>query len=239
MLRTYKAARAFTKRARSRTEGRPLNSRGWRILDEGDACAVWLHGHRVGRYLPDDTFEFTLTEDALHRVSASLSATAYVNTPFAFKRLGVGRYRVSNYPHSDGPEYFPGLTYDLADDQWLNARPDAHTNVNQEARKEWLKASREWKYAVKTLARLGVLERIEPMRGTHSYAPGGLKSAAGLDKLYKIVSDRDVSSEALSWLRAMTYTYNPSSEEVYAAFVRVLEHHSFELRKRFGVFGER
>jgi hypothetical protein len=238
MITTYEQAEAFFAKARDVSKGRPLHSYAWRLHKDGDCYPVWVQGQPLGRYNPDNTFVFTMPDTTLRRFSQSISATADRNLPFRVVRLSPERFRVaSTYlgeAVADGPEYFAGLTYDLTNRRWVNARPDALSRVNKEARREWLRALKAWKRTVKTLARLGVLERIEPDRG----APY-IYSDAGVDKLYKIIATNDVSEASLAWVKGNLVAYYGPYEGVgylYGCIENLLSRHSFSLRKRFGVF---
>lgn len=235
MFKSYAAAKAYTEQARNPSVGRPLWSRGWRTVMRDEDCAITLHDTEVGRYKPDNTFVFTLSDDDLSKVRYSLSSTGDQNTLFNFARLSPERFRVYVVGSHEQPEYFAGLTYDLTAGGWTNARPDLHTLALPEKRREWLRALREWKRSVKTLARLGVLERIHKDPTFYRAA----SKADTLDKLYEMILARDVSPESLGLLIGCLFYWDstPDSNAIYEEIERLVAAHSYGLRKRFGVFG--
>lgn len=255
MISSYQAAAEHMARARSKAKGRPMKSAGWRLYEEGDEYVVAIDGVQVGRFLPDNTFMFTLSGEEAYRIAQTLSSTMNRNLPFEWQRWKKKAYRVDHVANIDGYAYrhfsqptnaplvYPGLTFGLFTGRCLNYKPDPKPVVIPERRREWLRASRAWKRKLKAAARVGVFDGLIAQEKADR-TPWGKRPKWSRDKeldiLYKAIKDGDCSTDLLrmfvrsevpSWL-------TPTSMQMYDSIERIVKAQSTELRQRFGVFKE-
>jgi len=253
MISSYEAAQLHMEKARSKAKGRPMKSAGWRLHQDGDEYVVTVYGVQVGRFLPDNTFMFTIDEERAYGRTQTLSGTMHRNIPLNWVRVAHKTYRVQHTAKIDQPLYqyfskptnapqvYDGLTFDLYTGKCLNYRPDAKHTVDPDRRKEWLAASRAWKRKLKVAARVGVFDGLiaEEKRNTTSWADRPRwNQEVWLDILYKAIKTGDCSTDLLRMFVASETRswYTPTSMEMYERIDEVVKSQSVELRKRFGVF---
>lgn len=254
MISSYKAAQLHMEKARSKTKGRPMKGQGWRLFQGGDEYVVEAHGEQVGRFLPDNTFVFTLTGERAYNIAQTLSGTMRRNLPFEWARVDFKTYRVdhqTNLPSThvwahfqkptNAPMVYPGLKFDLYTGECLNYLPDHKRKVDPERRREWLAASRAWKRKLKAAARVGVFDGLiaQEVRDRTNWAERphwGHK--VWLDILYKAIKTGDCSTDLLRmFVASETRSWDtPTSMQMYERIDKVVKAQSIELRKRFGVF---
>jgi len=255
MISSYQAATEHMSKARSKAKGRPMKGAGWRLFQDGDEYVVTAYDVQVGRFLPDNTFMFTLTGEEAYRIAQTLGSTMSRNLPFEWTRYKKKAYRVDHTANIDGHVYqhfakptnaplvYDGLKFDLFTGRCLNYKPDPKPVVNPDRRKEWLRASRAWKRKLKAAARVGVFDGLIAQEKADR-TPWGKRPFWSRDKeldiLYKAIKDGDCSTDLLrmfvqsgvpSWL-------TPTSMQMYDSIERIVKAQSTELRKRFGVFKE-
>ena len=253
MISSYQAAAEYMEKARSKAKGRPMRGTGWRLFQDGDEYPVYLNGGQVGRFLPDNTFMFTVDGDRAHSMAQTLGSTMHRNLPFKWRRFGYKKYRVDHTTNIDGhyyqhfakptnaPQIYDGLKFDLTTGKCLNYQPDYKPTINPDRRGEWLAASREWKRKLKAAARVGVFDKLvaeERQNPTPWQERPVWRNPEMLDILYKAFKDGDcsvellrmfVASESRSWVAT-------TSGHMYDSVTRIVSSQSRELRKRFGVF---
>lgn len=252
MISSYKAAQLHMEKARKKANGRPMKGTGWRLYQDGDEYTVVLYGAQVGRFLPDNTFMFTLTGEQARPVAHTISSTIRRNLPFYWARVGAGKYRVDHrenmpvrrpWEHFDKPTNAPmlydGLKFDLSTGRCLNYRPDPQLKIDDAARLVWLRALRQWKRQLRTLVRLGAVDQL--LR-EHITAPliaaDWLPDTEYLDKLYMAIKDGDCSTEVVRMVikaEVSRFATGVTGDEFYQTVQSALNRHSIELRKRFGV----
>jgi hypothetical protein len=254
MISSYKAAQLHMEKARSKAKGRPMKGNGWRLFQDGNEYVVTAYDVWVGRFLPDNTFMFTMTGERAHRVAHTLSATMHRNLPFHWARCGHMAYRVDHeanlpdrYPWehfkrpTNAPQVYEGLKFDLHTGECLNYLPDAKRVADPDRRKAWLVALRKWKRKLKVAARIGVFdgliaqEKADPT--TWLDIPRWNKKEY-LDILYTAIKNEDCGTDLLRMFVASgTPSWStPTSMEMYAHIDKVVGSQSVELRMRFGVF---
>ena len=254
MISSYQAAQLHMEKARNKAKGRPMKSTDWRLFQDGDEYVVNYDTVQVGRFLPDNTFVFTLTGDKAYRIAHCLSGTMHRNLPFHWHRFDKARYRVDHqmgmieqaWKHfmqpTNAPEVYDGLKFDLYTGKCLNYLPDFKKKVDPERRKEWLAASRAWKRKLKAAARVGVFDGLiaQEKQNTTSWPERPRwNQTEWLDILYKAIKDGDCSADLLRmFVASETKTWEtPTSMQMYARIDKIVSNQSIELRKRFGVFG--
>lgn len=252
MISSYKAAQLHMKKARNPAKGRPMKSANWRLHQDGDEYTVTLYGAQVGRFLPDNTFVFTLSTKAARSAAQSLSSTIHRNLPFHWARVGAGKYRVDHranmplqYPwrHFDKPTNAPllydGLKFDLTTGRCLNYQPDPRLKIDDAARLVWLRALRQWKRQLRTLVRLGAADQLlREHTSTQQATSDWLTEPEYLDKLYTAIKDGDCSTEVVRMLMKVEvsrFATGITGDEFYQLVQSALNRQSIELRKRFGV----
>jgi len=255
MISSYKAAQLHMAKARNKAKGRPMKGAGWRLFQDGDEYVVQLYDVAIGRFLPDNTFVFSVGGTMAYSVAHSLSATTHRNLPFQWMRVGPKKYRVDHERNIDGypwqhfskptnaPIVYPGLTFDLGTGRCLNPLPDENhkPKVDTDRRRVWLAALRAWKLRLKAAARVGAFDALitaEKANPTHWADRPRWHTPEGLDILYKAIKDGDLSTELLQlFVASLTPSWRtPTSREIYEGVDRLTKTYSVELRERFGVF---
>ena len=254
MISSYQAAALHMSKARSKAKGRPMKGTGWRIYQDGNEYVVMAHGEQVGRFLPDNTFMFSLTGEKAHGIAHTLSGTMHRNIPFVWARVAHKTYRVdhtSNLPRTrvwahfnkptNAPMVYDGLKFDLFTGKCLNYLPDFKRKVDPERRKDWLGASRAWKRKLKVIARIGGLDGLiadEKKDRTPWQNKPRWHQEEWLDILYKAIKTGDCSVDLLRmFVASETNSWEtPTSMQMYERIEKVVKAQSIELRKRFGVF---
>ena len=253
MISSYSAAQLHMEKARSKAEGRPMKGAGWRLHQDGNEYVVTAYDVQVGRFLPDNTFMFTINGEQAYRIAHTLSGTMHRNLPFHWARYAVRKYRVDHSANmhvnpwrhfispTNAPEVYDGLTFDLTTGRCLNPRPDYKPDTDPERRKEWLAASRAWKRKLKVIARIGGFDTLiaqEKANPTPWDEKPKWSMDTWLDILYKAIKDGDCNTDLLRmFVAGEVSSWKPTtSEQMYEAIDKIIRNQSVELRKRFGVF---
>ena len=254
MISSYKTAQLHMEKARSKAKGRPMKGAGWRLSQDGDEYVVTAYDVQVGRFLPDNTFMFTLTGERAYRVAQTLSGTMHRNLPFHWCRVNFKTYRVDHHMNlparlswehfqhpTNAPQVYDGLKFDLYTGKCLNYLPDFKRKVDPDRRKEWLGASRAWKRKLKAAARVGVFDGLiaQEKRNATSWADRPRwNQKEWLDILYKAIKTGDCSVDLLRmFVASETRSWDtPTSMRMYERIDEIVKAQSIELRKRFGVF---
>jgi hypothetical protein len=256
MISSYQAAWLHMEKARNKAKGRPMKGVGWRLFQDGDDYVVNYEDVQVGRFLPDNTFVFSLTCDKAYAVAHCLSGTMHRNLPFHWHRFDKAQYRVDHqmgmieqaWKHfmqpTNAPEIYDGLAFNMFNGKCLNRKPDFTRQVDPERRKVWLTASGTWKRKLKVMARLGVFDKLieEEKRNPTPWSERPKWSMdEWVDILYKAVKDNDHNTDLLRMLVAghmSTWGVTPTSMGMYFGIEKTMNGQSVALRKRFGVFGD-
>lgn len=253
MISSYQAAQMYMEKARSKAKGRPMKGSGWRLFQDGDEYVVTAYSVQVGRFLPDNTFMFTLTGEQAYPVAHTMSGTIHRNLPFHWARTAYKTYRVDHernvgeqaWTHfqkpTNAPHVYDGLRFSLFTGKCLNYLPDRKRVVNRDRRKDWLAASRAWKLKLKAAARVGVFDGLiaqEVNDRTSWLDRPHWHKTEWLDILYKAIKTGDCSVDLLRmFVASETSSWDtPTSMQMYERIEKVVKAQSIELRKRFGVF---
>jgi len=237
MISSYKAAQLHMEKARSKAKRRAMKSAGWRLFQDGNEYVVTAYDVQVGRFLPDNTFMFTLSGEEAYRIAQTLGSTMNRNLPFEWQRWKKKAYRVDHMANIDGyayqhfakptnaPQVYDGLKFDLTTGRCLNYKPDPKSVIDPDRRREWLRASRAWKRKLKAAARVGVFDGLIAQEKADR-TPWGKRPKWSRDKeldiLYKAIKDGDCSTDLLrmfvrsevpSWL-------TPTSMQMYDSIDR-------------------
>ena len=266
-VKDYKSIKAEFKRARFPDKGKPLRS--WaRIHEDGEDYIVKNWNSELCRFKPNNTVVFTATTEEVWSSSNTLVSALYRSIPFAMIRVAKGRYRVAhtadvdkNAVQSDGsyqyrdwwswlkkeaPEYFQGITFDLATGECLNRRPDDKLIPIPEVRRVWLRALREFKKGIKVRARLNVFDGVSDIvqkEGGHGYydRPDWSHDEHST-LLFESIRDNNFPKELLfninkSYRPEHSWTWErPSPADISNTVNRICNTYSVELRRQFGVF---
>ena len=252
MISTYASAEKYMSKARNKSAGRAMVNNHWRMHQDGNEYVVNVRRIQIGRFLPDNTFMFSLTGGSARRIAQTISVTLDRNLPFAWKRCGPAMYRVDHRSNIDSPwwehfkaptsapQLYDGLRFDLSTGKCLNHKPDITKRIVPERRKEWLAASGAWKRKLKAASRLGVFDGLiaaELANRTPWNERVRWDSKQGIDILYKAIKDNDCSVALLRmFVASATVSWVGSSPQVYAYIEKTISKQSIALRKRFGVF---
>jgi hypothetical protein len=240
-ITTYAKAAAHMERARSVAKGRPMARSGWRMFKDGDEYVVTVYDTQVGRFLPNNTFLFTMSTEHAYSVQNTLSAIMQMNIPFYWRRKSKMRYCVlhiqqckhgyyTDMKSPDTPEYYEGIAFDLTTGECLNKRERAPVRTIAEKQKEWLAAKRKWLTVMRTIARIGGFDDL--LRDPRTSYIGPWSKPAQLHRLYEIIRDCDCSPAVVKMFVASGYATNAS--EVMNNVESIVRMNTLELRKKFG-----
>jgi hypothetical protein len=267
----YKSVKAYYERARFPDKGKPL--RTWaRIHKDGEDYYVKCWNTELCRFKPNNTVVFTATSEEVWSSSNTLSSSLHRAMPLTILRIAKGRYRLahneqviknavdtsngnpSNWHHidwwawlkKDAPEYFQGITFDLATGECLNRRPDDKLISIPEKRLHWLRALREFKKGIKVRAKMNIFEGFSDTiqkEGSHGYYD---RPDWSHDEhralLFESIRDNKFPKELLlgitkSYRPDYTWTWaRPKPNDVIKETDRICTTYSVELRRQFGVF---
>lgn len=253
MISSYNAAALHMDKARSKAKGRPMKGTGWRLYQDGDEYVATVYDVQIGRFLPDNTFMFTVNGVQAYRMAHTLSGTMHRNLPFHWAWYAFKAYRVDHNANMNGcawkhfasptnaPAVYDGLKFDLTTGRCLNPRPDHKRVVDPDRRKDWLAAVRSWKRKLKVIARIGGLDGLiaqEKANPTSWADKPQWNKDQWLDILYKAIKTGDYSTDLLRmFIASETKTWEtPTSMQMYERIDKIIGNNSVELRRRFGVF---
>ena len=252
-VHSYAEAADLFATARFPDKGKPVNT--WaRWFRVGDEYELRVHRKPLLRIAPDNTLRFVVSGEQARSFAATLSSSINVVVPFLWQRQGVGVYRVQHMEKVErqrtswgnlwysrlgekDPQLYNGLTFDLSNLQWLNAKPDYTREVDPDKRREWVRAMQTWKRTMKTRVKLGTFDQlVAEMRGGKHRPLYHVWSAKNVDKLYEAIKHNTCDKELMFLLvRGYVRAYGPTPDmaDVIEAAVKG---NSVGLRKRFGVF---
>ncbi len=226
---TYAEAKAFFAKCRNFSRGKPLRSWALLKLDMSNGDYVvhmknWNGGDaEIGRFHPDNTFEFTLDITSARNYSVTLSQALHGAIPFVWYRKATGRYEIAsvkkavklyNANSSDGVwriireisiPFRTGLRFALATNEAENAQLEEIDSVIPEKRKEWLRTLRTYKRALAVKAKMGVVDSVmaevsEERKTTSRYDPDSIAwqrpdwfAESWNELLYTAVKNNDTS----------------------------------------------
>lgn len=183
-INTYAEAKTHFAKCKNPARGKPLRSWALLKLDMSNGDYVvhmknWNGGDaEVGRFHPDNTFEFTLDITQARNYSVTLSQALHGAIPFIWTRKAMGRYEVSsvkkavrifNENSSNGIwpiikevaiPFRKGLRFALDSNEAQNPQPEDINQAIPEKRKEWLRTLRTYKQALAVKARMGVVDSV-------------------------------------------------------------------------------
>jgi hypothetical protein len=144
--------------------------------------------------------------------------------------------------------YSKGLAFNLDSHTAINAKADILSTIVQDKRIEWLRASKKFKFGVRTKAKMGIIEPIieqvyqERMNNPKSswVRPDWFSEYWG-EKLYTAVKNNDTSISMIKLIVESGYFPNyrkMTTKEVLDSMESIFREQSLELRRRFGVFGQ-
>lgn len=119
--------------------------------------------------------------------------------------------------------------------------------VDEERRREWLRALRKWKYGIKVRAKLGVLQPIceavsRDRQGSSSWTMPDWSCDRWITLLYTCIRDEQFTPEILrAFAESAEVTFfnklsQPTPERMVEGIDRICKTHSRKLRQKFGVF---
>ena len=179
----YDVAARYFAGARSKKDGRPLNT-GTRLIKDEYGYVITRYKIPVCRITPDNYITFILPEEKSRCISASLSTTLHKILPFYIKRVGVGRYKLRhaekavikdyNKPswlrrhewdrhYADtkqaGDEMFFGIVFNLSTGECTNPMPPKENRkVDKDKRKVWLQRKKTFDQHLSLFGRMGVID---------------------------------------------------------------------------------
>jgi len=119
--------------------------------------------------------------------------------------------------------------------------------IDEERRREWLRALRKWKYGIKVRAKLGVLQPIceevsRDRQGSSSWTMPDWDCDRWITLLYTCIRDEQFTPEILrAFAESAEVTFlskfsQPTPEGIIEVVDRICKTHSRKLRQKFGVF---
>lgn len=159
------------------------------------------------------------------------------------------------YLNSESEEFFCGLQFNMETGIPINPLPDIEETLVLEKRRMWHNAIRKWKRAVRVRGKIGALDKLikeeYATKTTHNRVHFDIlrfNTDDQLDILYKCIKNNEHPTELLRLfvqgaVRDRGYYYYGGSntcdaKEVLAHMDTILNNHSLDLRKLYGVFGE-
>ncbi len=241
-FKSYEDVAKFYHGCRNPIRGKPYKKWG-RILVIPEGFELAAYGVIFARITPNNRLTFVISADeAKASIAITLNTCLYRMFPLMWERVGKARYKVIHVSQTktsgthlnwkqlriDAPEYFEGITFDLATGECVNAKPNIKENLIPEVRIQWIRGLRAFKIKAKAMIRLGLFNRevVKPASNVCYFNP----SKAFCDGVRNGV----VSSELINYfLRKYHNRYN-----MYDEFDRFCSDHSLQARKLFGVFGQ-
>lgn len=261
LIKSYKDAETYFSKSRSKDKGRPVASWG-RMHKVGDNYEVHIGKDIIGKYTPDNKFVFDMDVSTITRWSTTLVGAMHRALPFNLLRVSTGRYRIEHegkipmkqyswgeYPDwkqikGKSPEFFGGITFDLATGDCLNRQRDLLDTVDTDARKEWLTCLRKFKRGMKVRAKMGVFDSFitEVTANRNNRQRPDWNSTEWQSKLANSIKTGDFSPELLRGMVQTAHTKSWRSEvtpkSVVEAVDSVCNTYSIQLRRSFGVFNQ-
>lgn len=155
MIKSYKDAKAIG--------GGHLKG-ALRLAENTNPAQIWCRDTLLCELSEQDILTFAASpfEIALHH--RVLSSTLHLVLPIAVLRVGELQYRIDTAPRdlhtlkTSSPEYFQGISFDLASGKCLNRRPDSGAPINVAKRKEFYGFMKDFFTVMQALTRLGVVD---------------------------------------------------------------------------------
>lgn len=229
---SYFDVAGFMGKARDPERGRPAGPNGYRWKPAYNKSFRLLYNDKpIVTYHPGNIAEFHIPPLASRWSTLALS----VVTPFT--TTGSKPMRVAPVRGGDGvtPQTYDGLKYDLTADRFINPLPDLKDRVNKGKQAEWLAKRRDFLTHIKTLARIGALDKAADKDAPYTACP------PALDILYGMINGGRKDPELLDrflYVVLPAWGDKPHGMEVYNHVESVVKAHSLALRLRMGVFKE-
>ena len=255
MFDSYLDARAFFSRAKTPSMGRPIKT-GWRMYSEGlEKLFIVTCGMRICTLHCDNTVTFDLSREDLPRVGNTISWALSRIIPISFVYVSKGRYVVSGTKvtvtvpeglswysayKKQAHEYFRHIKFDMATGMCHNPVPRLdQANADKDARRIWLRSSRKFMKGIQVRAKLGAFTSYTSSVDQHHRV---MSQADVIQLLYECIRDEQYPDVLLRFLFSGSWRfsyYNRNADPNLIAVTRtkeLLEEHSLELRRKFGVF---
>lgn len=250
-LRDYNAANAMLATAKNVAAGKPLASSGFRLF-RGDDMSVDVHVHnvKIGSYLPNNTFVFTLSDQQMRRMSTTLSQSLQKALPFLWVRKATSQYRVMHYSKpftwecwkkakAKGADLYEGLCFDLGSGEPINPvkrHVMDRSAYDKDARKKWLGYTKRYRAKVNALHKLGALEKYPFEHIFHRPIEA--------DEVYdQLVDETGPTDEFIGKVAGHALYWVVHQEPVAQAnwlrdkLLSLVRNNSVQLRRRMGVLG--
>lgn len=214
---------------------------------------IYCHNTLLGTISSDNVMEFTAAPKEIWRVGNSLAMTIRKLMPLHFHNFERGEYKVitrkntantnkaTNYSGQAGfreaaktaQQYFQHLRINIETGEVVNPR-DMKLSVNEEKRKIWLAGLKQVRLKLRTMARLGLLERNE--NRSYVYLNSDIIQHIAEQIMKGEVDDRLIDGITLAtstWTaRRKNITF---SEAVYRTFEVAVKSNSKTMRQHVGV----
>lgn len=214
---------------RNPKDGKPIHGKNIRLFRNNDDFHLVVYQKHFATITPDNTITFVMDSERLyHTVATNMVYIMSRFLPLHLLRVGPGRYRLGNFRKyaqtKDVPEYYQGIKFDLRDGACLNPRPDKHTLVNRDARREWLKTLREYRKGVLTRLKLGV--RGDP-NGNYYFTA---------TEIAQWMRSNEYPDQLFSYI--CRYSSNMEYDALVDEFEKMIGDYRDNLRTLFGVFDD-
>ena len=260
-ITSYNDAKGQFSRARDKHAGRPLNH-SYRLFADGDDFEIrsqWLD-ICVCKIRPDNTVVFHREWAAIEPLKASLSNCLATILPLLIVRVGKNRYKLGssfqgdyvwstyNRIRTEGQEYFAGVMFDLETGKCLNPRPDEKfvVNINNHARKEWLRDLRRAKRDLKTRFKIGAMDQLIARARDEANSAGhwryvsrtpSWKHGDALDRMISYMKTGEVDEDFLQRIsKHYTDSHLRFQKDPIKYVDDLFKSISTELRRAYGVF---
>ena len=246
-VKDYAHAYQLVSKCRKPDEGKPISS--WcRLRGTIGGIAFITDGStQMGILTPDNVFEFTMTSGRAYYASPTLTRGLHKITPFDWNRQKYAHHTVLHRDSGQFSDVFNGLKVNYVTGEILNRQFTDVSNVNPDARRQWLRSLSKYKHGIKVRAKLGVLDTIlaevkeeRNRRMRFEWAQPDWFSNHWQDRLANAIRDEDFSIDILKGIAQTAeisyWNRGISKEHVIESFNKLVSRYSVQLRTRFGVF---
>lgn len=242
--KNYQGLMNLIKRGRDPyTNGVPFKSFA-RLYLQRDSNTISLHvrDKHIADVTPDDELTFVATPATIWSVGNTLSGSFSNLLPVMFANFDKGRYRVVPLPPPGwrwseirelarkGQEYFQHLKLDLKNNRIINTK-DMKPVVDTDKRKQWVRNLATYRMRLRTMAKLGVFDSMDPPRKN--------LDSKTINALADAIMAQDYSQPVLTMLVGCTKTWKYRQlcrgDAVVHVFNGAVQNNSRDMRLHLGV----
>jgi len=235
VLTSYKAAREFISRGRLPYSSsdpricRPVRSWGLLRESDNDTLTLSIRAHDdILRFRPDNTIEFIMPERTLSSCAMTIGDPFYKVCRVTFTNRGTHKYSVIS--KTKEVQYYEGLVMDCETREFTNAMAEV---VNEEKRKAYLKAIKDYRYMLAVRAKMGMYDNA--WRDPAIYR-------ADLPYMVKTILTKDLTEMQYPPIVISLFLFHGGrhkSKDVVTGFDKIIKAEDRTLRRAYGVYEHR